>query len=139
MLNNLNDQEQPKEGSKSYSRKSYNYVDDYTYYSDDSFKIYNKYLSTIMKENGISIEDLYERMKIKSDENDEKVYKGIYLYKSETNSMEEDILKIFIKKTRNIPIAQNILIGNKETSYEEIQAFFHRAFLCRFNIYLPLK
>ena len=139
MLNNLNDQEQPKEGSKSYSRKSYNYVDDYTYYSDDSFKIYNKYLSTIMKENGISIEDLYERMKIKSDENDEKVYKGIYLYKSETNSMEEDILKIFIKKTRNIPIAQNILIGNKETSYEEIQAFFHRAFLCRFNTLFAIE
>ena len=133
ILNNLNDQEKLKEGNKSFPRTTYNYVDDYKYYSDDSFKIYNKYLSSIMKENGISIEDLYEKMKIKSDENDDKKYKGIYLYNSKSNSMEKDILKIFIKKTKNIPIAQNILIGNKETSFEEIQSFFHRAFLCRFN------
>lgn len=105
ILNNLKDDEKPNEGNKSFPRSTYNYVDDYKYYSDDSFKIYNNYLSTVMKENGMSIEDLYEKMKIKVDENDGLIYKGIYLYKSESNSMEEDILKIFIKRTRNIPIA----------------------------------
>ena len=78
-------------------------------------------------------------MTIKSDTNDGRIYKGIYLYKSDCNSMEKDIVKIFIEKTKNIPIAQNILISNKETSYEEIQAFFHRAFLCRFNTLFAIE
>ena len=106
-------------------------VEEYKDYTDDWFKIYNNYITSVLQSNSIRIEELYEKTKIKSD--DEEIYKGIYLYKSDYNSMEEDILKIFIEKTRNIPIAQNILISNKETSFEEIQAFFYRAFLCRFN------
>jgi hypothetical protein len=51
----------------------------------------------------------------------------------EANSMEGDILNIFLEYIGILPIAQNILISNKETSYEEIQAFFYRAILCRFN------
>jgi hypothetical protein len=47
--------------------------------------------------------------------------------------MEEDILQIFLDKVGKIPIAQNILIISKETSYEEMQAFFHRAILCEEN------
>ena len=140
ILNNLNDNISIKEGIKSFPRSTQNYVDEYKEYSDDSFKIYNNYISSVMKENGNSIEELYEKMKIKTDANDKLVYKGIYLYKSsDYNSMEEDILKIFIEKTKNIPIAQNILISNKETSYEEIQAFFHRAFLCRFNTLFAIE
>ena len=33
-----------------------------------------------------------------------------------------------------MPIAQNILIANKETSPEEIQAFLYRAILYNYNI-----
>ena len=139
ILNNLNDDISVKEGIKSFPRTTQNYVDEFKEYSDDSFKIYNNYISSIMNENGNSIEELYEKMKIKSDTNDGLIYKGIYLYKSDYNSMEEDILKIFIEKTRNIPIAQNILISNKETSFEEIQSFFHRAFLCRFNTLFAIE
>jgi hypothetical protein len=47
--------------------------------------------------------------------------------------MEEFILKSFWEKISNLPIAQNILITNKETSSEEIQAFFHRSILCNYN------
>ena len=47
--------------------------------------------------------------------------------------MEEDILQIFLDKIGKIPIAQNILISSKETSYEEMQAFFNRAILCKYN------
>lgn len=139
ILNNLNDDMYIKEGIKSKPRSTLNYVDEYKQYSDDSFEIYNNYISSVMKENGVSIEELYEKMKIKSDKDNEQIYKGLYLYKSNDNSMEEDILKIFIEKTRNIPIAQNILISNKETSYEEIQAFFYRAFLCRFNTLFAIE
>ena len=59
-------------------------------------------------------------------------YKGIYLYKCENNSMEEYIINLFWDKLAELPIAQNVLIANKETSYEEIQAFFHRAILCKY-------
>ena len=139
ILNNLNDNILIKEGIKSRPRSTQNYVDEFQDYIDDSFKIYNNYISSVMKENGISIEELYEKMKIKLDKKDGLIYKGLYLYKSDYNSMEKDILTIFIEKTRNIPIAQNILISNKETSYEEIQAFFHRAFLCRFNTLFAIE
>ncbi len=63
-----------------------------------------------------------------------KIIKGIYIYKSKSESMEEDILQIFLDKIGRLPIAQNILRTNKETtSYEEIQAFLNRAILCRYN------
>ena len=59
--------------------------------------------------------------------------KGIYIYESKSESMEEDILQIFLDTLGRLPIAQNILITNKETSYEEMQAFLNRAILCRYN------
>jgi len=137
ILNNLNDDMIIKEGKKSFPSSTKNYVDRYKDYSNDWFKTYNDYISSVLQANGTNIEELYETMKIKSDNGE--VYKGIYLYKSDYNSMEEDILKIFIEKTKNIPIAQNILISNKETSFEEIQSFFHRAFLCRFNTLFAIE
>ena len=130
ILNNLNDNIEIKPGIDISVPSTYNYVDNYKDYNNDWFKIYNNYISSVLKENNTSIEELYEKMKIKTEGEE---IRGIYLYKSDYNSMEEDILKIFIEKTKNIPIAQNILISNKETSFEEMQAFFHRAFLCRFN------
>ena len=70
----------------------------------------------------------------KTNNNDKnKEFKGIYKLESKSNSMEEDILQLFLEKVGILPIAQNILISNKETSYEEMQAFFNRAILCKFN------
>ena len=51
-------------------------------------------------------------MKIKK-ENNEKIIKGIYIYKSKSESMEEDILQIFLDKIGRFPIAQNFLVTNK--------------------------
>ena len=59
--------------------------------------------------------------------------KGIYLHECDNNSMERFIINLFWDKIGELPIAQNVLITNKETSSEEIQAFFHRAILCNFN------
>jgi len=47
--------------------------------------------------------------------------------------MEEYILYLFMKKLSKLPIAQNILICNNETSIEEVQSFLYRAILCEFN------
>ena len=48
--------------------------------------------------------------------------------------MERYILNLYWDNLWELPIAQNILISHKETSTEEIQAFFYRAILCKFNI-----
>ena len=47
--------------------------------------------------------------------------------------MEDDILQICLDLAGQLPIAQNILISHKETSYEEMQAFFNRSILCQYN------
>ena len=67
-------------------------------------------------------------MLIKSENN-----KGISIIKCKKISMEEYILYLFIKKLGKLPIAQNILICNNETSIEEVQSFLYRAILCEFN------
>ena len=56
--------------------------------------------------------------------------KGIYLYECENISKEEFIINLFKEKINKMPIAQNVLITNKETSSEELQAFLNRAILC---------
>ena len=51
------------------------------------------------------------------------IFKGIYLYEckdNEDNSMERFILNLFWDKIWQLPIAQNVLITNKETFSEEI-------------------
>ena len=70
-------------------------------------------------------------MKIES----ESLYKGIYLHKcKKNNSMEEFIINLYWDKTNKLPIAQNVLITNKETSDEEMQSFFYRSILCNYHI-----
>ena len=72
----------------------------------------------------------YEKIKIK---NEAIETKGIYIYESNPKLMEEDIFQILLVKIGRLPIAQNILITNKETSYEEMQPFLNRAILCGYN------
>ena len=131
ILNETNNEIIIKEGYKSYKIRSKDYVNQYDLYSDDTFNNISNYITTLFQDNNSSLEKHYEKMLIKSD--NKHKFKGIYLYKSESNSIEDDILQIFLEYTRNIPIAQNILVMNKETSFEEMQAFFHRAILCNFN------
>jgi len=47
--------------------------------------------------------------------------------------MEKFIINLFLDKIGIYPIAQNVLITNKETSDEEIQSFLARAILCNYN------
>ena len=59
--------------------------------------------------------------------------KGIFVHECKYDSIEEFILNIFLDKMNSLPIAQNILIINKETSIEEIQSFLYRSILCNYN------
>ena len=52
----------------------------------------------------------------------------------EEKSIEEHILRIYQFLTGNLPMAQTILICNKETTSEEIIAFIYRAFFCKYPV-----
>ena len=118
-----------KEGKKAFNRNVHDYVNEYDLYNDNSFDIIHNYIMSLFKVNDLTIEEHYKNISIKKG----KSIKGIYKYLSKYISMEEDILQIFLDKIGKIPIAQNILVNNKETSYEEMQAFFNRAILCKYN------
>ena len=47
---------------------------------------------------------------------------------NESNSMEGDVLNIFLELIGCLSITQNVLINNKEIIYEEMKAFFNKAF-----------
>ena len=141
-----------KEGYKSISRNVIDFIKEYELYNKNSLDSISTYITTVFQENDISLEKHYNKMKIiinrsrsPSLKNNLQVNyqrlnsginnkcKGIYLHECENNSMERFILNLFWDKIGELPIAQNVLITNKETSSEEMQAFFHRAILCNYN------
>ena len=128
ILNITNNDRSIIEGYKAVIRHANDYIKQYKVYNEDSLDSISTYITSLFKSNDKSLEDHYERMKITSND-----LKGIYLYKCEDNSMEKYIINLFCDKLAELPIAQNVLITNKETSSEEIQAFFHRAILCNYN------
>ena len=126
---NYTDSKEVKEGKKFFMRKTLDYINETNNYNNDSFNIIHDYIISLFDENNTSIENHYKKISIKEGRN----LKGLYTYFSKSDSLEEDILRIYLDKVGKIPIAQNILINSKETSYEEMQAFFHRAILCQYN------
>ena len=131
ILNNKNNNQEIKEGYKAIQSNATDYVKFYELYNQNSLDSISKYITTLFNHNHISVEQHYNEMRIIT--GDDKVYKGIFLHECENNSMEEFILNLYWDKIKVLPIAQNVLITNKETSSEEIQAFFHRAILCNYN------
>ena len=119
-----------EEGDMSVERKVEDFINHYKIYDEDSLDNISEYITSLFLNNHISLDDHFEQMKIWSKDN-----RGIYLYEHncENSSMEQFIINLFWDKIRQLPIAQNILIANKETSDEEIQAFFYRSILCSYN------
>lgn len=134
ILNDTN-KENIEEGDKKNVHSLTDYINHYSLYNKETFENISNYVISLLKKNKTSIEEHYTNLKIRS----ENALKGIYIYKSESESMEEDILQIFLDKINKLPIAQNILITNKETSYEEMQAFLNRAILCRYNTLFAIE
>ena len=111
--------------------------------SDDEIEYYNiiiknilqnisKYLESVFESNNYSLSSgkrsPYSNILIKEDE-----FHDIFTYKNNFDSNEEKIIDLFLKLTGNMPIAQNILKCNEETSFEEMFAYFHRAILCDYK------
>ena len=129
ILNNKENKEIIKDGKAANPLKAEDYVQYYNIYNENSFDNISNYLTSLFENNGTSLQKHYESMLIK----EKNKYKGIYLHKCVDESMEEFILNIFKNKIGQLPIAQNVLISSKETSQEEMQAFFYRAILCDYN------
>ena len=122
------------EGSKIINRQVTNYINYYQLFIKDSLESIFSYIISIFKNNNITIEEHYNSLKINSHPN-----KGIYIFQCYNNSTEEFIIKLFLDKTNNLPMAQNLLFINKDTSDEEIQAFLYRAILCSYNTIFVIK
>jgi len=151
IINNKDNNKPIKEGFKATNRNAQDYINQYELYNKNSLESISTYINTVFDNNGIEIEDHFSKMKIIfKDRRDSFIKnnlnlnedcikynnkcKGIYLHECENNSMEKYILNLYWDKMGELPIAQNVLIANKETSPEEIQAFFYRAILCNYNI-----
>ena len=130
ILNKVDNKNSIMDGEKTIIKIVDDYLDEYTFYNEKSFRNISKYIITLFEKNGTSLQKHYEDMIIKT----KNKYKGIYLHKCKYDeSMEEFILNIFLEKIGHLPVAQNILIANKEISPEEIQSFFYRSILCDYN------
>ena len=122
---------------------NYEYINKNRIYEDMIDNCVN-YLDKVLKENELTLEKIYEKSKIIEKNKDEKrkdeknkdeknkdEYKGVYLHISE--KLEKNLFQIYKYLTKNTPIAQNILLCNKETTIEELTAFLYRSILCPFN------
>ena len=128
ILNNTDNNISINEGFKVIKRNTNDYINQYELYNENSLDSISLYITTLFTSNdNRTLEDHYDRMKVISN------HKGIRLFACETYSMEEHIINLFWDEIGQLPIAQNVLITNKETSSEEIQSFFHRAILCNYN------
>ena len=130
ILNNTDNNNLIKEGDKYIEKNVYNYIDNkqYELYSRNSLDGISNYITSLFEKNNKTIERHYEDITIRI-----QGYKGIYIQECAKNTKEKLIIDLFIEKTNKLPIGQNVLITNKETSSEEIQCFFHRAILCNYN------
>ena len=116
-----------------------NYKTNYKWYEDKNKNEFqnivvncNDFIDNVLKENKISLDKIYNKTLIKKKPKLEAdQYKGFYVYSC--NKLEKEIIQLYIFLTENIPIAQNILLCNRQTSKEEITSFLYRAILCDFN------
>ena len=129
ILNKTDNNEEIKDGKAANPIKAEDYVQQYKIYNENSFDNISGYLTSLFENNDTSLQKHYKTMLMK----DIDKYKGIYLHKCLNESMEEFILNIYWEKMGQLPIAQNVLISSKETSQEEMQAFFYRAILSDYN------
>ena len=129
ILNITDNNKQIHEGYRAMGRKVQDYIKYYEKYNEESLENISSYITTVFKNNEITPEKYYDDIKIIPING----YKGIYSYECKKNEMEKNIIYLFWNNIFGLPVAQNVLITNNETSPEEIQAFFNRAILCKYN------
>ena len=96
---------------------------------EDKINNCEQYLNEILLKNDLTLEKIFEQSLIKEKKKDQK-YKGVCIYQDKLNNT---LFKIYKYLTENNPVAQTVIICNKETTIEELTAFLYRAILCDFN------
>ena len=129
ILNITDNNKKVEEGFKAVTRHVKDWINQYEIYNKDSLESSSEYITSLFQKNDKALEDHYNKIRIVSNTND----RGLALHECANDSMEEYIINLYWDKIHELPIAQNVLITNKETSTEEIQAYFHRAILCNYN------
>ena len=104
------------------------YVTEFSKYNKIIFDYISKYINSIFSNNNLELEGHYQKFLIKKNKS-----KGFYLKRTDNSLMEVSIVYLFLEKLEQLPIAQNILICSRETSFEEMRSFFTRALLCEYN------
>ena len=94
---------------------------------EENFELISNYIKNLFITNGTSLDTLYKHIKVKDN------FKGIYKCNVQKYNLDLFILKLFLELTGELPIAQNVLLTNSETSIGEIYSFMYRAIKCRFN------
>jgi len=111
-----------------YKWNNNNYKDEFQNIIDNC----NDFIDKVLNYNNLPLKKIYEKTMIKNSSNLKmEIYKGFYLFPC--SKVEKEIIQLYQFLTENIPIAQNILLCNENTSNEEITAFLYRAVLCEFN------
>ena len=96
----------------------------------DNINNCEKYLTEVLNINKLCLKKIYETTIIKQKDKSGK-YQGVYTYLTE--KLEKELYQIFKYLTGNNPIAQNVLLCNKDTTSEEITSFLYRAIKCEFE------
>ena len=98
-------------------------------YELDSIENINKYLGKLFKKNGVNLEDIYNKNKIKEDIG---LAPGLYrkIKSGDYSDLINNVLNIYLNLTGNPPIINTLLICNEETNIELIKAFLYRALYC---------
>ena len=103
---------------------------------DDMINNISEYLKDVLDQNKLNFEEIYKEVTIKENNNN---YKGLYTFNPLDNNIDKEILITYLYLTKNLPIAQTILMCNEETSEEEFTAFFYRAIKCGYNVLFVLS
>ena len=102
-------------------------IKNYQIYLKNTLRNISKYICDYFEDNYGSLENFYKNYKVKN------LREGIYFLNSEIISLEKTAIDIFLYYVGKNPISQNVLIINIYTSYEEIESFLYRAFLCKYH------
>ena len=108
---------------------NFNYISKNNIY-DDMINNCEQYLHKILESNRLTMEKIYSNTLINK-KSKNSGYQGVFLKKGD--KLEKNIFQIYKYLTNNTPMAQNILLCNRETSIEELTAFLYRSILCEFN------
>ena len=94
---------------------------------ENTLRNISNYIYNYFQDNYGSLENFYKNYEVKNNK------KGIYYLNSQKTSIEEKSVELFFEYLGKPPISQNILLINKDTSYEELESFLYRAILCKYN------